>query len=168
MTFTELLDTALYKDEKVAVALRDKVFMPGQLTVFPVEKFTILEMVPEDVLAKCFLLANKVSIAAFESLGSQGTNIIIRNGLGAGQNVSHFGIEVVPRVENDGLNFEWQGKRAILQQIKPEQEEELERTASLIKEALENVKPVEQGDEEEVKEEEEKNNYLLKSLDKIP
>lgn len=160
MTFTELLDTALYKDEKVAVALRDKVFMPGQLTVFPVEKFTILEMVPEDVLAKCFLLANKVSIAAFESLGSQGTNIIIRNGLGAGQNVSHFGIEVVPRVENDGLNFEWQGK--------PEQEEELERTASLIKEALENVKPVEQGDEEEVKEEEEKNNYLLKSLDKIP
>ena len=74
----------------------------------PKEHFTILEGVPENILEKCSLIANKIGIAVFESLGSQGTNIMIQNGLGAGQKVPHFAIEVVPRVENDGLNLTWE------------------------------------------------------------
>ena len=93
----DLVQAVIYKDEEVVVAVKDKVLIPGQITIFPQDHFTILEQVPDHILTKCMTIANKVSIAAFETLGSQGTNIIVRNGLGAGQNVPHFGIEVIPR-----------------------------------------------------------------------
>lgn len=35
------------------------------------------------------------------------TNIIISNGVIAGQNLDHFSIHIIPRYENDNLNFKW-------------------------------------------------------------
>ena len=151
----------LYDDGEIIVAIKDKVATPGQLTVFPKEHFTILEMVPIEILEKCATITNKVSIAAFEGLGSQGTNILIKNGLGAGQDVPHFGIEIIPRQENDGINLDWQPKQIM--------EDELERTIEPIKEALKNAPkeaPTQKKLDEtiEVVEEEKKENYLLKQL----
>ena len=101
----ELSRGVLYQDDKVVIALRDNVVTPGQVTIFPKEHFTIFEMVPKEIIERCVSLANKVSISAFETLSSAGTNVIIQNGLGAGQNTPHFGIEVIPRRENDGLQL---------------------------------------------------------------
>jgi histidine triad (HIT) family protein len=164
----------IYEDDEVIAAIKDVVATPGQITVFPKEHFTILEMVPNKIVKKCADIANKIGIAVFESLGAQGTNIIIQNGLAAGQSVPHFAIEIIPRREGDGINLQWQP-----QQIP---EDEMERAFFEIKEEGDKIKNF---DDKEVKENEiavddgdtkmvmkknksDKDNYLLKSLKKIP
>jgi len=157
----------LYQDEQVIAVVKDTGVHPGQITIFPKEHFTILEMVPEDILQKCFILANKVGIAVFEGLDAQGTNIIIQNGLSAGQKVPHFGIEVIPRREQDGLNFQWATKQL--------QEDELDGTFKMLKEGEKKEEKKEEKVEkkEEVKiekksESKEEENYMLKQLRRIP
>jgi len=166
----------LYEDEEVVVAVKDLVMTPGQITVFPKEHFTILEMVPDKILRKCAAMANKVSIAAFESIGCQGTNIIIQNGVSAGQKVPHFAFEVVPRREGDGLNLQWEPRQLM--------EDEMDTAFLLLKEEGEKlvdigkkekkakVESKEEPKKEKIKEEkssgEKKDNYLLKSLKRIP
>jgi len=170
----------LYQDADIVIAVRDNVVAPGQITVFPKKHLPILEMVPNSLLEKCATMANKVSIALFEGLSGQGTNVIVKNGLGAGQSVPHFAIEIIPRVENDGLNLQWEPKQA--------SEDELEMTYELImKEAKglsldDNVlaeesvteKKVEDGSEKEDSEskketkKEEKENYMIKQLKRMP
>ncbi|MBS3169766.1 HIT family protein [Candidatus Woesearchaeota archaeon] len=166
----------IHEDDRAVIAVRDHVLTPGQITVFPREHAPILEMVSEDVLSHCAVLANKVSIAVFECLGAKGTNILVRNGLGAGQNIPHFGIEVIPRQDNDGLNLQWEPKQL--------SEDELDRTFVLLKDefaalqgqtekpttAEKTVEPKEVVSEpkEEKISGKEKPNYLLKSLKKIP
>lgn len=167
----------LYEDKEVVVAVKDLVAIPGQITVFPKEHFTILEMVPQKILEKCALFANKVGMAVFESLGAEGTNIIIQNGLGAGQKVPHFSIEVIPRRDGDGLNLWWQPIQLA--------EDQLEIMFKLLKEEADKIvlrdeKPdikieknkkeimVKDKDTEMKLKKEDENNYLLKSLKRIP
>lgn len=169
-------EVILYQDDEVVIAVKDTVVLPGQVTIFPKEHFTIMEMVPEHILKKCSALANKVGIAVFESLGVQGTNVIVQNGLGAGQKVPHFAIEVIPRNENDGLNLIWQPKQLM--------EDEVEGTFKLLKEEAEKIdlskkekeklgkdKEMTVKDEDtemKVKKEKKGDNYLVKSLKRVP
>lgn len=160
----------IYADEEVAVAVKEAVLTPGQITVFPKDHFTIMEMVPDNILRKCAQLANKVGIAVFESLGCQGTNILIQNGTGANQKVPHFAMEIIPRREGDGLKLEW----------KPQQlmEDEMETTFLMLKDKGEQLLNLGKSEEKvvivapeeskKVKEEEGKENYLLKSLRRLP
>ncbi|MBT4936024.1 HIT family protein [Candidatus Woesearchaeota archaeon] len=156
----------LYEDDDVVVAVRDVAVTPGQISVIPKQHFTIFEQVPPDIVTKCSIMANKVSVSVFEGLGSQGTNIIVKNGTGAGQTVPHFAMDIIPRQEEDGLNLQWQSKQLM--------EDEMDMAFSTLKDALnptaitvkkvkdESVKP------EKVKEEKGKENYMLKSLKRIP
>ncbi|HLC51695.1 MAG TPA: HIT family protein [Candidatus Nanoarchaeia archaeon] len=155
----------LASSSDAVVAVRDKVVTPGQITIFPKEHYPIMEMVPEEVLQQCAILANKVSIAVFESLSSQGTNILVRNGLGAGQDVAHFGIEIIPRKEGDGLNFDWKPRQLM--------EDEIEMVHTTLLEAVEESrsspkKEEKRDDKKEIKIVEGKENYLLKSIKRIP
>ena len=97
----------LYEDDVVVVAAKDVVYTPGQITIFPRKHFTILEQVPEEVLSQCLIISDKTSQAVFEVFQAEGTNILVQNGLGAGQKIPHFAIEVIPRREGDGLKLQW-------------------------------------------------------------
>jgi len=155
----------LFEDKEVVIAVRDLVLTPGQITVFPKKHVPILENVEDPILKKCAVFANKVSTAVFESFGSGGTNILIKNGLGAGQTMPHFGIEIIPRQEGDNLQLVLEGK--------PLAEDEQERTVLLLQEALaapsknEEVERLE--DKKEIlKQKEGQENYLVKSQRRIP
>ncbi len=167
----------IYEDDEVVVAIKDLVLTPGQITVFPKEHFTILEMVPDRILEKCISIANKVSIAIFDSLGCQGTNFLVQNGLGAGQIVPHFSIEIIPRLENDHLDLRWD--------TKPLPEDEMETTLMTLGKTLQEMdqeilaekaareKPISEKSEvnkldADVAKEKNKDNYLLRSIKKIP
>lgn len=169
----------LFEDEQIAVAIRDNVITPGQITVFPKEHITILELVRPMILERLSYVANQVSIACFESFAAQGTNIIARNGLGAGQNVPHFGLEIIPRRENDGLSLTWQPKQFM--------EDEMETTLRSLKEGIleSEAKTPKVADEDKVpskqhqvikektesgseQKTEPKENYLLRSLKRRP
>src|SRR3989338_5285393 len=77
----------------------------------PKNHYPILEQVPDIEIGRLFQASNKISSAIFESLGVQGTNIFVANGIPAGQTVAHFTINVIPRKENDGINLQWQPKQ---------------------------------------------------------
>ena len=160
----------IYQNDDLVVAVKDLVATPGQVTIFPKKHFTIMETVPDQIIKKCFAMANKLSIAVFESLGCQGTNIIVQNGHGADQKVPHFGIEIIPRKEGDKLKLEWQPKQlmedemdAAYTKIKPECDKlgEIVPKKTATKKRDDNGVIIIRNDKDE-------ENYLLKSLKRIP
>jgi len=84
----------------------------GHIIIAPKEHRAILEDTPDEVLVHMVMVANKLSTALFEGLGAQGTNILINNGLPAGQTEPHMTMHVIPRYENDGIDLAWEGKKA--------------------------------------------------------
>lgn len=159
----------IYQDDDVLAFVKEDAITPGQITVIPKEHFTILEMIPNKLLSKMVNVSNKLGMAIFDTMGVQGTNILVENGLGAGQTVPHFAMHIVPRKENDGIGLQWEP-----QQLLPE---ELEEDFIQIQS---NAKEMSISDEEPKKEvtvssgktevvlEDEGDNYLLKSLKKRP
>jgi len=153
----------LFEDQDVVIAVRDSVLTPGQITVFPKKHVPILETVEDPILKKCAVLANKVSMAVFESFGSGGTNILVKNGLGAGQIMPHFGIEIIPRQEGDGLELAWDGN--------PLAEDEQELTLHLLQEAFASLNSrdeIKQEEKKVLKQKKGEDNYLVKSQRRIP
>ncbi len=101
----------LYEDDKIfAVLARDSI-NPGHIIVLPKNHYTIIEQVPDYEVAKLSKIANKLSIALFESMKIQGTNILIQNGIASHQEIPHFMIHIIPRLENDGHNFLWKPRQ---------------------------------------------------------
>ena len=152
----------LHEGEQLLIAAKDVAFIPGQLTILPKEHFTILEMIPEELLATAVAAANKASTLLFERLGAQGTNILIQNGTGAGQKVPHFAIEVIPRREADGLKLSWAPQTV--------GDDDLDIVAAQLKEASDKLLQ-EKFKKEEPKKEAENitaEDYRVKALRRIP
>src|SRR3989338_3360521 len=105
---------------------------PGHAFIIPKGHYPIIEQVPDEDMGALFSLANKVSVALFDLIGAEGTNIFVSNGIPAGQTVAHFLINVVPRKQNDGINFQWKPKQLSEEEISTvelKMKEELKGTA---------------------------------------
>ena len=146
----------VYEDELVMAVLDVNGSNAGHCFVIPKSHYPIIEQVPDIEIGRLFQVSNKISSAIFESLGAQGTNIFVANGIPAGQTVAHFTINVIPRKENDGINLQWQPKQL--------SEEEMSTVELKLKEHTKNIghfekeerkpriqapKPVIMSDEEE-------------------
>jgi diadenosine tetraphosphate (Ap4A) HIT family hydrolase len=162
----ESKDGLIFEDDFVMAAVKSTAVTPGQISVFPKEHITIMEMVPEDVLQHCSILANKVGAAIFESLGAIGTNIMVRNGAGAGQIIPHFSIEIIPRQENDGIDFQWPSKQMMEDEIEILFDKLNEKEVNVKEEKVQEVS--EDDDNKKVVSKKGKENYLLKSTKRIP
>ncbi|MBU1005696.1 MAG: HIT family protein [Nanoarchaeota archaeon] len=101
----------IYEDDKCLAILDINPSNPGHILLLPKEHYSIMPQVPEEEIAHLFIIAKTVSNAALRSLGIQGTNIIVQNGIAAGQKAQHFMIHVIPRKEGDGINFELPKKK---------------------------------------------------------
>lgn len=97
----------LFEDDHIAALVSSEPVSAGHIIVVPKEHHPILEAVPDAVLRRMVVVANKLSMAAFDALGAQGTNLLIQNGLPAGQSRSHVQVSVIPRREGDNLQLEW-------------------------------------------------------------
>jgi len=154
----------LFEDEKIIVAFSPEPAIPGHVIVFPKKHFPIIETVPDFIVGDMFKAANKAGVILFESLGAQGTNIVVQNGPPAGQKHTHCLINVLPRFENDNLKIGWTPQ--------PSDEGDLEKIASSLSDETKNVgvfekekaKPIEIEGIEEV----EKEDYRVKHLRRIP
>ena len=102
----------IFEEEDIVVIMHPNPAAEGHIVVLPKKHFTILEQMPNDIAQKAFLAENKFSTLLFEALSAAGTNMIVANGVPAGQKWSHFAINIIPRRENDGLNFQWAPKQA--------------------------------------------------------
>lgn len=102
----------LYENDKIIIMVAPETATSGHLQIYPKQHYQILEQVPVEMLAYMGNAANKISILLFELLKVHGTNVIINNGVPAGQTLSHFCINVIPRRTDDGLKLDWELKQA--------------------------------------------------------
>lgn len=156
---------AIYEDDLAAVLLHKAPAMPGHLLVVPKEHFTIIEQTPDNVVRKLAALSNKASAALLQVFGAAGTNLIIENGTGAEQQIPHLAFNIIPRVEGDGLNFQWQPKKLSDEQMGLAELQMKEQAKSLAPEP-EKKEPIkiEKAATEPVK----KQSYLTMQLRRVP
>jgi diadenosine tetraphosphate (Ap4A) HIT family hydrolase len=79
----------------------------GHIKIFSNNPFLKIDEISSDVSVHMFFLANFCATSCFENLGASGTNIIVNN------DDTVFCIDIIPRYENDGLNFMWDLKPGI-------------------------------------------------------
>ena len=106
----------VYDDEEVIAILDVNPANPGHLLIMPKEHYSIMPQIPEDEVGHIFMVAKALSNASLRALEVQGSNIIVANGVAAGQRAQHFMVHLIPRKENDNINFQ------IPQKTIPEQE----------------------------------------------
>ena len=137
MTACEICETlaqqkdVLKKTRNVAVLLPRFPVVEGHVQIVPLRHAAIAEQIDDKEIGELFSTANKVSTLLFEQMGAQGTNILVQNGLAAGQKVNHVVIEVIPRKQDDGINLQWQPKQL--------SEEEMNHLEFTLKEELKNA-----------------------------
>lgn len=158
----------LYEDEHVAVFLPEKPASSGHVIVAPKQHIPILEAVPDFIIGKMSSIANKLSMALFEGLRASGTNIVIQNGVPAGQIIPHAHMHVIPRKEGDGLPLDWDPKQLPQEQIKELAEKIKGEASSVGGFQKKEKKPIELKEEVEKIEESEETNYMIKQLQRIP
>ena len=159
----------VYEDGTAAILLHRSPAMPGHLLVLPKEHFTIIEQTPDPVVRKLAALSNKASASLLQVLGAGGTNVVIENGTGAQQQVPHLAINVIPRVDGDGINLQWQPRKLSEEQMSLIELQLKEQTKSLGVEP-ERKEPIKLDEEREKAKGEvvKKSDYLTKQLRRVP
>lgn len=97
----------LLEDEAVSVKMPRQGYVAGHLIVVPKTDAMILEELEEAVLTKLLTLGNRLCGVLFEALECDGTNLFVQNGVAAGQVDDSVILHVIPRWEEDGLDFSW-------------------------------------------------------------
>ena len=101
----------IYEDSDFIAFLAERPNSAGHTIIQPKKKITILEQMPDTLAGKLFYLANQLSSVLFDTLGIEGTNIIIENGTGAGQKIPQLQVHIVPRKQGDGLKLNWEQQK---------------------------------------------------------
>jgi len=114
----------VYEDDEALVILDINPANPGHMLIMPKEHYAIMPQIPEETIAHLFTVVKTLSNTALRSLGVQGSNVIVANGVAAGQKAQHFMIHLIPRKEEDGLEFTMPQK--------DHSENELEKTQQLL------------------------------------
>ena len=158
-------ERVVFEDDISVIMLHPSPAMPGHVIALPKQHFTILEQTPDDIIRKLAALANKASTALVNVLGATGTNVIVENGTAAEQQVPHLSINVIPRVDGDGMNFQWHPKKISEEQMSLIELQMKEQTKSLGVEA-EKKEPLKMDEpkSEPVK----KGDYLTRQLKRRP
>ena len=118
----------IYEDEHVLAVLDINPANPGHILVMPRDHYSIMPQIPQEEVEHIFLVAKMLLNASLRALEVQGSNIIVANGVVAGQRAQHFMVHLIPRKENDNLNFE------VPQKNMPEKE--LESIQEMLSESL--------------------------------
>ena len=157
----------IYEDEQIVALLSSTPSTAGHVLVMPKEHYPIIEQVPDFIVANIFNKVNKISIAVFESIGATGTNVMVQNGVAAGQKAAHFTAHIIPRRDNDGLNFQWEPKQISEDEMSTAQLKLKDATQGIGAFEQEKAKPVEMDKKTESIADDD-TNYLIKQLRRIP
>ena len=94
-----------YEDEIVIALFDINPANPGHVLLLTKEHYSIMPQIPDDEIAHVFMAAKSLSNSILKGIDAQGTNIIVANGIAAGQRAQHFMAHIIPRKDNDGINF---------------------------------------------------------------
>jgi len=154
----------IMEDNDIVVIMPQNAISKGHIIVVPKQKYIILEQIPDPLLQKMFQVSNKLSSVLFDTMQCQGTNILIQNGIAAGQKNSQFSINIIPRFDNDKINFEWKPKQvAETDLVEFQKRMDDTNTAENAEKYLEDKKN-ELKEKKDVEITPDEDNYLIKSL----
>ena len=102
----------IYEDDQVLAVLDINPATKGHTLVMPKKHYALTAQMPDGELAHLFMVVNNLAKHLFETMQAEGTNIFLANGAAAGQRAPHVFVHVIPRYKDDGINFEWEGKKA--------------------------------------------------------
>ncbi|MDP7244287.1 MAG: HIT domain-containing protein [Flavobacteriales bacterium] len=118
----------VYEDDDVIAVLDVNPANPGHILIMPKEHYSIMPQIPYEDIEHIFMVTKALSNASLRALGVQGSNIIVANGVAAGQRAQHFMVHLIPRKENDNIQFQ------VPQKTIPEQE--LQKVRKALSESL--------------------------------
>ena len=95
----------IYEDSETLAILDINPANPGHIVLLPKEHYSIMPQIPEETISNLSMAAKALSNVLLKGIGAQGTNIIVANGVTAGQRAQHFMLHIIPRMENDDLQF---------------------------------------------------------------
>lgn len=161
----------LYEDDQVIVVIHPRPAVPGHLLVIPKNHYQIFEQIPDYEITHIFDVVNKISVAVFEGMKSAGTNIILQNGVAAGQEIPHVAIHIIPRKEGDTLDFQWEPKQLTQEQMSSVELKLKEAAGEISQFETEKKKQpvkIEKKQASKLSDTDDKENYLIKQLERIP
>ena len=123
----------VFEDNKVMAVLDINPANPGHTILFPKPHFSSNKDLSDEDLNHIFKVANNLANYITEVVNSKGFNLYLANGEVAGQKVPHFVLHIIPRFDEDKINFVWQPKKF--------SDEEMDRLADRIKEKITTIKP---------------------------
>ncbi len=88
----------------------------GHSLVIPRAHYSDIFSLPDELVAKLFQEAKRISVAVKEGVNAEGINIYMNNGSAAGQVVFHAHVHVIPRMKSDGYgtfpttHYEYEGQ----------------------------------------------------------
>lgn len=119
----------IYEDRDILAVLDIYPVNLGQIILITKKHFQFMHEIPDDTLNKIFLFVKTIGPILVEITKAKGISIYIAQGIAAGQTVSHFSVNIIPRFDNDDASFEWKRKKP--------SKEELEKIAEKIREKAE-------------------------------
>jgi histidine triad (HIT) family protein len=151
----------VYEDDNSIAFLDINPINPGHTIIIPKEHSeTILDINPEN-LSKLIQAVKIVSEAVTKALNADGVNVMQNNKEIAGQGVPHIHFHVIPRFNEDGVQYFFGS------QTKKMDEKKLEEIANKIKINVKIPEPekLEEKEEESVEHTEEEVNNIRRELD---
>ena len=106
----EMDSKIVFEDEKCLAVLDIHPATTGHILLFPKEHYMMMPMVPNEVLGHLNFIAKSLCPILIETLNSNDITVFIANGAAAGQQSQHFMLHLIPRYEEDGLDFDLKNK----------------------------------------------------------
>jgi histidine triad (HIT) family protein len=148
----------IYEDEHVLAVLDIMPATKGHVLVIPKKHVMFSSMMDDELSGHVFKVANKLSGMLVDTLGPNGTNIVVSNGGIAGQKVNHTSIQVIPRYENDGVLVSWENKHVTEDELKDTFAKLVDKTKDIKFEVVKEAPKIEE-ELEEIKEELEEEDF---------
>lgn len=169
----EQKERVVYEDAAVVALAPEQPTALGHLQVLPKQHVENIDDLPEDVVIQLYFVTSYAASAIFETAGAQGTIIIALNGKIQGRQINHLSIDVLPRKENDNLNFQWKPKSMQPQDLEAVEKSLKDKTDYINakqekpKQALQQPDTAKAVPEKQINADEEED-YMIKQLTRIP
>ena len=101
----EIPSFEIYSDDKCMAFLDINPATKGHVLLIPKEHFSLMPMMPEDLVAHLGQVAKHIALKAMKTFDAIGADIFVANGAVAGQNAPHVIIHIIPRYDGDDVNL---------------------------------------------------------------
>ncbi|MCA9496093.1 MAG: HIT domain-containing protein [Nanoarchaeota archaeon] len=105
----EIPSKIIFEDDICLAILDINPATTGHILLMPKEHYMIMPMVPDEVLGHLNVISKSICILLKETFTAKGITTFVANGAAAGQQSQHYMMHIIPRYDDDGINFNLTG-----------------------------------------------------------